>query len=765
MNTLSILFKTTSTIALVLAGVSSTHLDAQATAHKKEELITARIVGGSDVIGEEHPFPFMAALVKPGMDADEGFSCGASLIHPYWVITAAHCVIYEPADQIEVLIGARDLTAIEATERIAVAEIIIHPNYDYALENNDVALLRLARPANAPYVRLNSDIDLESPGNPATIVGWGRLSENDPELPHVLQKATTELVAMNDAQDAYAEINRLITENMLAAGNLIDGGIDTCAGDSGGPLLLEDVDGAWTLGGITSFGFGCGQPNFPGIYTRVSQIRSWAMQYILPKYAAWELQNNVYGEVRDFDNDGSSNFLEFAMGTDPGTGNGNGLHLGYTEDEQLVFRFNRPLDTSLEVEYKIWHSSTLAPDSWQELNLAAHQLEVETIASHEQLTFTYPPGQREFIRVAAQWPKSVAHQTRPLILSFTYRSYSELTDNLRISEDNHYYQEFQFIDAIAEEPVRITLRSTEFQPSLELYNAATGIQLAPSNPIDVEDNRVQLILEPEQLSSTLLRVTSANPLETGRFDLLATIIRNFVVLELNTTTPGELTTDNPLAEDALPEEYFKQDYDLDALTGFEQPIDIIVSSNEFNPFMGLYIKDSDQIVAVASSESDTARLTVQPELFGYVYLRISTNNQQATGAYQIITEPSVNVSPININSNQIVAGELTTTSLFDPISLPETFYYIQDYRLTNLAGANRPVEVTLTSNDFDAFLMILDADTGEILAENDDISSENDNFNSRVTLQPVNLRSNLLIRVSTSFELETGSYFLQTNEL
>jgi hypothetical protein len=49
------------------------------------------------------------------------------------------------------------------------------------------------------------------------------------------------------------------------------GGVDTCAGDSGGPLR----DGTGTVVGITSWGIGCGRPGRPGVYTRVSAIAAW----------------------------------------------------------------------------------------------------------------------------------------------------------------------------------------------------------------------------------------------------------------------------------------------------------------------------------------------------------------------------------------------------------------------------------------------------------------------------------------------------------
>lgn len=72
---------------------------------------------------------------------------------------------------------------------------------------------------------------------------------------------------------AYETVRMEVTGNMICAGRLGIGGQDACSGDSGGPLVINN-----TLIGITSWGKGCGQPEYPGVWTRVPRIRDWIDQ-------------------------------------------------------------------------------------------------------------------------------------------------------------------------------------------------------------------------------------------------------------------------------------------------------------------------------------------------------------------------------------------------------------------------------------------------------------------------------------------------------
>lgn len=61
-----------------------------------------------------------------------------------------------------------------------------------------------------------------------------------------------------------------ITDRMICAGTT---GKDSCTDDSGGPLVLNNI----TQVGIVSWGIGCAEPNFPGVYTNLANpgIQEW----------------------------------------------------------------------------------------------------------------------------------------------------------------------------------------------------------------------------------------------------------------------------------------------------------------------------------------------------------------------------------------------------------------------------------------------------------------------------------------------------------
>ncbi len=245
----------------------------EGTAHRgTSPLVTApdtRIVGGTTA--RQGDYPWIVALIDPAIGSDfAGQFCGATLIDSFLVLTAAHCVVGKTPAQVQALIGEYRLGSNQG-ERINVSEILIHPNYNTVTQDSDLALLFLPTNSTRPRMPITLRYShLETPTQPVTAIGWGALAEGG-SFPDTLQQVTLPIVDRNQCASLYAGVNG-ITQNMLCAGFVGTGGKDSCQGDSGGPLLVINRFGtAWEQLGVVSFGEGCARPNFPGVYTRVSE--------------------------------------------------------------------------------------------------------------------------------------------------------------------------------------------------------------------------------------------------------------------------------------------------------------------------------------------------------------------------------------------------------------------------------------------------------------------------------------------------------------
>ncbi|XP_026481275.1 trypsin-like [Ctenocephalides felis] len=157
-----------------------------------------------------------------------------------------------------------------------VAKIIIHPGFNIDTLDNDAALLQM----RSPIVMTDSirPITLTEIGqepvaySPAIITGWGDVKENANNGSLYLRGAIVPVIGRNFCRGLNSGLYTSVNDNMFCAG-YIDGGVDTCTGDSGGPIIDMEANQI----GITSWGIGCGREHAPGIYTRIgaSSIRNF----------------------------------------------------------------------------------------------------------------------------------------------------------------------------------------------------------------------------------------------------------------------------------------------------------------------------------------------------------------------------------------------------------------------------------------------------------------------------------------------------------
>ncbi|MEZ4517030.1 MAG: serine protease [Chloroflexota bacterium] len=238
--------------------------------------------GGEEA--EPGAWPFQVALIHAGGDPYDDQFCGGSLISPSWVVTAAHCVDGDNPDDIEVLAGIHNLkTPDPGFQRIAIADIHVHPAYNPDTEDSDIALIKLAtqaafRGSQGAVLPIGGVVPVDAgtgapTGTIATVIGWGNV-RGQPipggiDYPDTLHQVEVPIISNADCNQSYYNE---ITPNMICAG-YEEGGKDSCQGDSGGPLVIKTIQhkpGNWPV--LLGWGSGCAYPGFPGVYTRVSQF-------------------------------------------------------------------------------------------------------------------------------------------------------------------------------------------------------------------------------------------------------------------------------------------------------------------------------------------------------------------------------------------------------------------------------------------------------------------------------------------------------------
>lgn len=233
-----------------------------------------RIIGGR--FSDKGEYPYAVSLKARG----GRHFCGGSLIARDAVLSAAHCA----NGKYDVVIGKHRLNSWFEGETISVKAAVPHPAYRSSGTDNDFHLIFLSRPARADVelVRLNSDSNLPKPGASVTVMGWGdtNASEKYSQLSNTLKEVEVNVVSTEDCrqskgvvQGRYTSYARSITSNMLCAQA---DGRDSCQGDSGGPLVMKGADGNQDVQvGVVSWGMGCADSVFPGVYARVSSAYSW----------------------------------------------------------------------------------------------------------------------------------------------------------------------------------------------------------------------------------------------------------------------------------------------------------------------------------------------------------------------------------------------------------------------------------------------------------------------------------------------------------
>ncbi|XP_017776112.1 PREDICTED: mite allergen Der p 3-like [Nicrophorus vespilloides] len=225
-------------------------------------------------------FPFQASLMQLLDDKKSYHSfCGGSLIHPEWILTAAHCIRLDEtapamkASEVYVALGSIYRSA-RGAQIIRAATLKIHPQYLSSGGRNDIGLIKLRRPAklgkNVKLIKLHHNNGEDLQGRSAYLTGFGIINDFY-QMPERLRKAT---LKVSSYKKCYNDVE--YEDKEICGASTVEQG-KACKGDSGGPLTVLQNNKLIQIG-ITSrlallpfcrIGFN------HSIYTRVSAYIKW----------------------------------------------------------------------------------------------------------------------------------------------------------------------------------------------------------------------------------------------------------------------------------------------------------------------------------------------------------------------------------------------------------------------------------------------------------------------------------------------------------
>ncbi|XP_030386412.1 trypsin delta/gamma-like protein CG30031 [Scaptodrosophila lebanonensis] len=225
--------------------------------------IEGRIVGGSATTINAHPW--QVSLQRWG-----SHSCGGAIYSNTIIVTAAHCLPNTVTPSV-LRVRAGSSYHFYLGTLSDVAAFKIHPQYSTSTKMYDIAILRLKTPLNLSGSTMKSIALADATpanGASATCSGWGTTSYGGPYASKLLY-INTHIVSRSECAGSRYGYASKIKDTMICAAETNK---DACQGDSGGPLVSNNK-----LVGLVSWGTGCAQTKYPGVYTDVAQLKSWVV--------------------------------------------------------------------------------------------------------------------------------------------------------------------------------------------------------------------------------------------------------------------------------------------------------------------------------------------------------------------------------------------------------------------------------------------------------------------------------------------------------
>ncbi|CAB4062623.1 SVH1 [Lepeophtheirus salmonis] len=242
----------------------------------------ARVAGGRQSKPGYQPW---VASVRVQGSSNSYHWCGAVILSEFHVLTVGHCMEDYPKDVYKVRVGDWDMEVPDVQEQeFSIEDVHFHEEYNMnKYLNNDIALIRIKPNRDESGIKFGSRVvPICLPTKKCSLlsqlgVHYFRLGIHEYLGTRIYTVAKIPYLETSKCINPRVYGEKKLSNGMFCAG-FLDGGVDSCQGDSGGGLICKTGENSSALLGLTSWGYGCGRPNRPGVYTKVVNYLDWIQE-------------------------------------------------------------------------------------------------------------------------------------------------------------------------------------------------------------------------------------------------------------------------------------------------------------------------------------------------------------------------------------------------------------------------------------------------------------------------------------------------------